>query len=98
PPSSPLFPYTTLFRSFMPGVPREMKKMFEEQVLPKIGPMAPKNSTQVRLRTFGLPESVVGERLDGIESQLPGVTIGYRAHFPERSEEHTSELQSPYDL
>jgi nicotinamide-nucleotide amidase len=68
---------------FMPGVPREMRKMFEEQVLPRIRPMAPKNSYQLRLRSFGLPESVVGERLDGVERAFPGVTIGYRAHFPE---------------
>jgi nicotinamide-nucleotide amidase len=68
---------------FMPGVPREMKKMFEEHVVPRITPLAPNNSYQVRLRTFGLPESVVGERLAGVEESFPGVTIGYRAHFPE---------------
>jgi nicotinamide-nucleotide amidase len=68
---------------FMPGVPREMKKMFEEQVVPHIRALAPKSSYQVRLRTFGLPESVVGERLGGVEGAFPGVTIGYRAHFPE---------------
>jgi len=68
---------------FMPGVPREMKKMFEEHVVPRITPLAPNDSYQVRLRTFGLPESVVGERLAGVEQNFPGVTIGYRAHFPE---------------
>ena len=68
---------------FMPGVPREMKQMFEEQVVPRIRALAPNESCQVRLRTFGLPESVVGERLGGVEDAFPGVTIGYRAHFPE---------------
>jgi len=68
---------------FMPGVPREMKKMFEEQVVPRIKSLSPNDSYQVRLRTFGLPESVVGERLTGVEKTFPGVTIGYRAHFPE---------------
>lgn len=68
---------------FMPGVPREMKKMFEEHVVPRITPLAPNNSYQIRLRTFGLPESMVGERLHGVEESFPGVTIGYRAHFPE---------------
>jgi nicotinamide-nucleotide amidase len=67
----------------MPGVPREMKRMFDEQVIPRIRPLAPNDSHQVRLRTFGLPESVVGERLAGVEATFPGVTIGYRAHFPE---------------
>ena len=68
---------------FMPGVPREMKKMFEEQVTPRVQPLAPNDGYQVRLRTFGLPESIVGERLAGVEETFPGVTIGYRAHFPE---------------
>jgi nicotinamide-nucleotide amidase len=68
---------------FMPGVPNEMRRMFEEQVAPRVAPLAPQDSYQVRLRTFGLPESVVGERLKGIEESFSGVTIGYRAHFPE---------------
>ncbi len=68
---------------FMPGVPREMTRMFEEQVVPRIRPLAPNESFQIRLRTFGLPESVVGERLAGVEEAFPGVIIGYRAHFPE---------------
>jgi nicotinamide-nucleotide amidase len=68
---------------FMPGVPREMTRMFEEQVVPRIRPRAPNESFQIRLRTFGLPESVVGERLAGVEEAFPGVTIGYRATFPE---------------
>jgi nicotinamide-nucleotide amidase len=68
---------------FMPGVPREMKQMFEEQVMPRIRELAPRDTAQIRLRTFGLPESVVGERLQGVELAFPGVTIGYRAHFPE---------------
>jgi nicotinamide-nucleotide amidase len=68
---------------FMPGVPREMKKMFREQVLPRIQNRGKNNIHQIRMRTFGLPESVVGEKLAGIEETNPGVTIGYRAHFPE---------------
>jgi nicotinamide-nucleotide amidase len=68
---------------FLPGVPREMKRMFEEQVTPRIRALAPNDAFQIRLRTFGLPESVVGERLAGIEQPGSGVTIGYRAHFPE---------------
>jgi nicotinamide-nucleotide amidase len=68
---------------FLPGVPREMMRMFEEQVTPRIRELAPNDAHQVRLRTFGLPESVVGEKLAGIEQPGSGVKIGYRAHFPE---------------
>jgi nicotinamide-nucleotide amidase len=68
---------------FMPGVPSEMIRMFDEQVTPRIRALAPNDTHQIRLHTFGLPESVVGERLAGIEEANPGVIIGYRAHFPE---------------
>jgi nicotinamide-nucleotide amidase len=68
---------------FLPGVPGEMKRMFEQQVAPRIRMLAPNNLFQSRLRTFGLPESVVGEKLAGIEQAFPGTIIGYRAHFPE---------------
>jgi nicotinamide-nucleotide amidase len=68
---------------FMPGVPREMRRMFDEEVVPRIRELAPNDSFQIRFRTFGLPESVVGEKLAGIEASFSGVTIGYRAHFPE---------------
>lgn len=68
---------------FLPGVPREMKRMFEEQVVPRIRGLAPNDAYQVRLRTFGMPESAVGELLAGIEERFAGVTMGYRAHFPE---------------
>ena len=68
---------------FMPGVPHEMKKMFEDHVVPRIRTLATRTTHQVRLRTYGLPESLVGERLAGVEAAFPGVVIGYRAHFPE---------------
>ncbi len=68
---------------FMPGVPREMKRIFEGEVLPRIRASAPNVHHQVRLRTFGLPESTVGDKLRGLEEANAGVIIGYRAHFPE---------------
>jgi nicotinamide-nucleotide amidase len=57
--------------------------MFEEQVVPRVRDIAPNDSHQIRFRTFGAPESVVGEKLAGVEEAFPGVIIGYRAHFPE---------------
>jgi len=68
---------------FLPGVPREMRRMFTDQVLPRIRPSAPNNTFQVRLRTYGLGESLVGQALAGIEGTHAGVTLGYRVHFPE---------------
>jgi nicotinamide-nucleotide amidase len=68
---------------FLPGVPREMTEIFDELVTPRIGPLASSNAYQIVLRTYGLPESLVGERLDGLEVANPGLRIGYRATFPE---------------
>lgn len=67
---------------FMPGVPREMKTMFQEHVAPALSPLVRDALAQVRIKTFGLPESSVNDRLAGIEQQYD-VTLGYRAHFPE---------------
>jgi nicotinamide-nucleotide amidase len=68
---------------FMPGVPREMKRIFADHIVQRIAKLAPNLTFQTRLKTFGLPESVVGEKLEGIEASFPGVRLGYRAHFPE---------------
>lgn len=68
---------------FMPGVPKEMKPMFSEQILPKIKPAASNNAHQIVLHVYGMRESAIGEALTGVESQYPGVTLGYRVHFPE---------------
>jgi nicotinamide-nucleotide amidase len=68
---------------FVPGVPGEMKRLFEDCIAPRIGPLAPNLIFQARLKTYGLPESAVAEKLDGIDRQFAGVTLGYRACFPE---------------
>ncbi len=70
---------STLF--FLPGVPREMKRMFADQVLPRIRPTSPNDSYVVRLRTFGLPESTAAELLDDLG--MDQISLAYRVHFPE---------------
>ncbi|MBX3183822.1 MAG: CinA family nicotinamide mononucleotide deamidase-related protein [Polyangiaceae bacterium] len=68
---------------FMPGVPREMKRMFHDHVAPFVRGLTPGvHLAQVRLRSFGLPESQVNDLLAGVE-EAHQVTLGYRAHFPE---------------
>lgn len=67
----------------MPGVPREMKHIFDERVFPRIAGRVERLSHQIHLRTFGLPESQLGDLLQGVEEQFPGLTIGYRASVPE---------------
>jgi nicotinamide-nucleotide amidase len=68
---------------FVPGVPLEMKHIFHESIAPAIAPLAEPRSHQVHLRTFGMTESGVSEALRELEQRHEGLTLGYRAHFPE---------------
>jgi nicotinamide-nucleotide amidase len=72
---------------FTPGVPREMKKMLDEQVIPRLLKLSGVASV-VRLKrfhSFGIGESRADEMLAGI----PGLAIdgdiklGFQAHFPQ---------------
>ncbi len=66
---------------FLPGVPREMKEMFTNEVAPRLP--APGDVVRaLRLKTYGLTESEVNDRLAGLEAEH-GVLLGYRASFPE---------------
>src|SRR5207248_5944988 len=75
PPTSPLFPYTTLFRS-------------EPPVLAARSLCGPVDE-------LGPGQEVDGDVLAGRDLLLEVPPPGAE---PVRSEEHTSELQSPYDL
>lgn len=68
---------------FMPGVPREMTSMFAESVVPAIANGIDRRTHQIHLRTLGLGESEIQQRLSDIEAAFPGVTLGYRAQIPE---------------
>ncbi len=71
---------------FLPGVPAEMKKMFEQTVLPKIREyfnLSTKDPYVSKLRIFGLGESQVEEKLSDFQQYFPGIELGYRAIFPE---------------
>lgn len=72
---------------FMPGVPKEMRHLFKRHVQPVVVQHVKRCAYQEHLRTFGLPESLVAERLAELEAggklHDPQVTLGYRASFPE---------------
>jgi nicotinamide-nucleotide amidase len=70
---------------FMPGVPREMRRMFAEQVAPRLEVLRPEPAVfDVRvLRCFGLSESAVDRQLGDFGARFPSVKLGFRAHFPE---------------
>src|SRR2546426_5784286 len=82
PPRSTLFPYTTLFRS-------QRETGLEQQLLGE------------RIAHLDLgPTSLALERelLGGERGAVDAVAARARAHDQQRSEEHTSELQSPCNL
>lgn len=71
---------------FLPGVPAEMQRMLTASVLPAIRqlPGCQEQIVQVcTLASFGLPESVVGERLEGFSDLFPDLELGFRSKFPE---------------
>ncbi|MBU8910645.1 MAG: CinA family nicotinamide mononucleotide deamidase-related protein [Desulfobacterales bacterium] len=69
---------------FMPGVPSEMKIMFEKEIKQVL--MNEFNLSDdiliERLTVFGLPESRVGALLKGFKTKFPEMRLGFRADFP----------------
>ncbi|HTL97867.1 MAG TPA: CinA family nicotinamide mononucleotide deamidase-related protein [Holophagaceae bacterium] len=53
----------------MPGVPREMKRMFTEQVAPRLAPLAARSVKTLRVLVSGVPESVVDERTKALRER-----------------------------
>ena len=72
---------------FTPGVPRELRRMLEEQVIPRILARsgAAASIHLKRFHTYGLGESHVDQLLTGVEALDPdgGVKLGFRAHYPQ---------------
>jgi nicotinamide-nucleotide amidase len=72
---------------FTPGVPRELRRMIEEQVIPRLLARsgAPVSIHLKRFHSYGLGESHVDSLLAGIETLDPsgGVKLGFRAHYPQ---------------
>lgn len=69
---------------FMPGVPSEMKFMFDEQIKGRLlDTFGITNKIFIeRLMVFGIGESRVGELLGGFEDKFAGMSLGFRARFP----------------
>ncbi len=68
---------------FLPGAPEEMARVFDDVLARRLIPLAVPRSYQVVLRTYGLSEGSLGERLSDIEATVPGVTVRYQNSPPE---------------
>jgi nicotinamide-nucleotide amidase len=72
---------------FTPGVPRELRRMLEEQVIPRLLARggSPATIYLKRFHSYGLGESHVDSLLTGVEELAPdgSVKLGFRAHYPQ---------------
>ncbi|NND49721.1 MAG: CinA family nicotinamide mononucleotide deamidase-related protein [Rhizobiales bacterium] len=72
---------------FTPGVPRELHRMLDEEIIPRLTAMTG-GSTLNRLHrfhSFGIGESRADALLDGVVDLAPdgGVKLGFQAHYPQ---------------
>ncbi|MGE4221345.1 MAG: CinA family nicotinamide mononucleotide deamidase-related protein [Alphaproteobacteria bacterium] len=72
---------------FTPGVPREMRRMLDEEIIPRL--LAKVGGQAVirlkRFHSYGIGESRVDHMLDGVLDLVPegGVKLGFQTHFPQ---------------
>lgn len=72
---------------FTPGVPREVRRMLEEQIVPRLLAKAGMQTAihLKRFHSYGIGESRADALLAGVTDLVPGggVKLGFRAHFPQ---------------
>jgi nicotinamide-nucleotide amidase len=72
---------------FTPGVPRELRRMLEEQVIPRLLARSGSPATIYlkRFHSYGIGESHADALLHGIEELMAdgSVKLGFRAHYPQ---------------
>ena len=72
---------------FTPGVPREMRRMIDEQVIPRLEAMRGYRQITVvkRFHSFGIGESRADQMLSGIEDMAlkESVKLGFQSHYPQ---------------
>jgi nicotinamide-nucleotide amidase len=71
---------------FLPGVPREMERMFLDQVVPRLAVrMAEAGVPRAAVRTwhvYGMGESHIDHRLSGLLGGVEGATLHFRTSHP----------------
>lgn len=69
----------------LPGVPREMRGLIRDAVLPRLLAAGRPETTVIRsrtLRTSGIPESLLAEQLGDVDSRVAPVTLAYLPDLP----------------
>ena len=66
----------------LPGVPSEMRKLLEHEVLPRLAPRGKGKVIRSRVvRTTGIPESTLAERMGDIEREIAPLSLAYLPGF-----------------
>ncbi|MBI4190517.1 MAG: CinA family nicotinamide mononucleotide deamidase-related protein [Betaproteobacteria bacterium] len=72
---------------FTPGVPRELRRMLEEQIIPRLLATNGKQTAIYlkRFHSYGIGESHADSLLAGVEAFAPNgsVKLGFRTHYPQ---------------
>jgi len=72
---------------FTPGVPREMRRMLDEQVIPQLQARSGIQTAVFlkRFHSYGIGESHADTLLSGVTDFVPAgsVKLGFRAHYPQ---------------
>lgn len=61
----------------MPGVPMEMKGMMTETILPQYCRVSEEKYVEITMRTTGIFESALAEKIEAIFEKYPNVKLGY---------------------
>ena len=86
---------------FTPGVPRELYRMLEEQIVPRLQVLQGESSvTRIkRFHTFGIGESRADRMLDGIQQQTGSlVKLGFQSHYPQLETKLVARARTQADL
>jgi nicotinamide-nucleotide amidase len=87
---------------FTPGVPRELRRMLEEQIVPRLlARSGAQTAIQLkRFHSYGLGESHVDALLDGVAALVPdgSAKLGFRAHYPQIETKVTVRGADPADI
>jgi nicotinamide-nucleotide amidase len=72
---------------FTPGVPRELHRMLEEQIIPRLLAKSGRQTAIFlkRFHSYGIGESHADSLLAGLEKLVPdgSLKLGFRAHYPQ---------------
>jgi len=70
------------YLAMLPGPPRELKPMFENELIPQLlnRGLIEENKSYIQIRTCGIGESALEDKLQSITKQAPDVDVAFCVH------------------